>query len=123
MDFYAYQRPVGKIDDITELRDEFIVVFDEKSKVDAARFGLAYGKRLLNITGMEPCAEITAAFAAMQRWLDGKANYHEARSIPFGSLCRAVREEGVKLRLYQTMAQIASSRTLSRDTLLGVRLR
>jgi hypothetical protein len=59
--------------------------------------------------GIEPCEEITDAFAAMQRWLEGKANYHEARNIPFGSLCRSVREQGdaIKLRFYQTMAQIA----------------
>ena len=109
MDFYAYQRPVGKIDDIAKLRNEFITILDERSKEDVARFGLAFGKHLLDITGREPCEEITDAFAAMQRWLDGKANYHEARNIPFGNLCRTVREEGnaVKLRLYHTMAQIA----------------
>ncbi|MDR0436333.1 MAG: hypothetical protein LBH11_06195 [Propionibacteriaceae bacterium] len=109
MDFYAYQRPVGKIDDIPKLRDEFIAIFDEKSKEDAVIFGLLYGRRLLDITGVPPCKEITDSFIAMRRWLEGKTSYHEARNIPFSSLCRSVRKENdaLKLRLYQTMAQIS----------------
>jgi hypothetical protein len=31
VNFYEYQRPVGKIDDVPELRDEFITIFDGKS--------------------------------------------------------------------------------------------
>jgi hypothetical protein len=108
MDFYAYQRPVGEIEDIAELRDEFIAVFDEKSKEDAVRFGLLYGRHLIDITGFEPGETINSVFVAMQRWLDGKTNYHEARSIAFDGLYRTAREEedGVKLRYFKTMAQV-----------------
>jgi hypothetical protein len=108
MDFYAYQRPVGKIEDIAELRDDFIAVFDEKSKEDAVRFGLLYGRHLIDITGFELDETINKVFEAMQRWLDGKANYHEARSIAFDGLYRTARKEsnGVKLRYFKTMAQV-----------------
>jgi hypothetical protein len=44
-------------------------------------FGLLLGNHILGITGFVPCEEIHATFAAMQRWLDGQANYHESRSI------------------------------------------
>lgn len=109
MNFYDYQRPVGKITDISELRDEFITIFDEKSKADAVRFGLLYGKHILDITGIAPVEEITNAFSAMERWLNGEANYHEARNIAFGDLHKKAREEGdlVRERFYRTMAQIA----------------
>lgn len=109
MNIYDYQRPVGKIEDIPELRNEFIAVFDGKSKEDAVRFGLLYGKRLLGVTGIEPCEEIVKAFDAMQRWLDGKTNYHEARNISFRDLYRHAREENDQIneRFYRTMAQIA----------------
>jgi hypothetical protein len=109
VNFYAYQRPVGKIDDVPELRDEFIAIFDGKSKEDAVRFGLLYGRHLLDITGLEPCKEISHAFEAMQKWLDGNANYHEARNIAFQDLYRYAREEDdeVLLKFYKAMAQIA----------------
>jgi hypothetical protein len=108
MDFYAYQRPVGKIEDVAELRDEFIAVFDEKSKKDTVSFGLLYGKHLIDITGIEPSETINKVFEAMHRWLDGKANYHEARSLSFDELYQIAREEcdEVKLRYFKTMAQV-----------------
>jgi len=40
MNIYAYQRPVGKIDDIPELRNEFITIFDTKDKNEIAQFRL-----------------------------------------------------------------------------------
>jgi hypothetical protein len=108
MDFYAYQRPVGKIADIPALRDAFITIFDQKTKEDAVRFGLLYGRHLIDTTGIEPNETTGKVFEAMQRWLDGKSNYHEARSIAFDDLYRMAREENdeVKLRYFKTMAQV-----------------
>ncbi|MDR1939290.1 MAG: hypothetical protein LBQ40_00650 [Clostridiales bacterium] len=108
MNIYEYQRPLGKIDDIPELRSLFIAVYDAKSHKDAARFCLLYGGRLLALTGFEPCQEIIRAFAAIEEWLDGKANYQKARSIG-GELYDLARNEkdGVRARFYRTTAQIA----------------
>jgi len=110
MDFYAYQRLVGKIDDIPELRDEFIAIFNTKSKADIVRFCLALGQHLLDMTGFQPIDEITASFVAMQRWLDGKTNYHEARnlSLQISRVARA-EEDPIKARFLRTMAQVAAS--------------
>ncbi|HSK67731.1 MAG TPA: hypothetical protein VLA21_00555, partial [Candidatus Limnocylindria bacterium] len=74
MDGYAYQRPLGKIEDDPALRNLLIAVFDGRTKEDAVRFGLAYGRHLLDVTGFAPCVEVAAAFEAMQRWLDGVAS-------------------------------------------------
>jgi hypothetical protein len=108
MNIYEYQKPVGKIEDILELRNEFIAIFDTKSKNEMARFGLLYGQHILDITGFEPSIEIHQAFDAIQRWIEGKVNYHEARNITFRSLYSDAREETeiIKKKFYKTMAQI-----------------
>jgi hypothetical protein len=110
MNFYEYQRLVGKIDDIPELRDEFIAIFDTKSKEDIVRFCLALGHHLLDVTGFQPIDEISASFTAMQRWLDGKTNYHEARNLSL-QISRVARteEDPIKTRFLRTMAQVAAS--------------
>lgn len=109
MNIYDYQRPVGKIEDIPQLRNAFIAVYDTATKQDAVRFGLLYGKHLLELTGIELSEEICMAFAAMQRWLDGTATYHDARNIAFTDLYRRAREEKnpAMLKFYKTMAQVA----------------
>lgn len=86
MDFYAYQRPLGKIDDIAELRSEFITIYD---------------------TNFTPCEEIVKTFEAMQEWLDGKTNYHKARNLCDEIYTLARNEQNpIKARFFRTMAQI-----------------
>lgn len=110
MNFYEYQRLVGKIDDVSELRDEFIAIFDTKSKEDIVQFCLNLGQHLLNMTGFQPINEITESFKAMQRWLDGKTNYHEARNLSLEiSRVAKTEEDPIKARFLRTMAQIAAS--------------
>jgi hypothetical protein len=108
VNIYGYQRPLGKIEDVPELRNEFIAEYDARDKEDMVRFGLLLGEHILGITGFEPCEEIRNTFAAMQKWLDGSANYHEARSIDYGRLWKDARaaDNLVKERFFRTMHQI-----------------
>lgn len=108
MDFYVYQRPVGKIDDDFGLRNSFVAVFDTKSKIEAVKFGLLYGQHLLDITGLETVEEIRQTFAALQRWLDKKTNYFEARSISYVHLLvdAKFQKDIIRQRFYKTMSQI-----------------
>lgn len=110
MDFYKYQKPVGKIDDIAELRDEFIAIFDLKTHQEVVMFCLALGNHLLELTQIQPCDEILSAFEAMKEWLEKKTNYHKARNISF-QIGRLAKEETdiVTIRFYRTMAQITAS--------------
>lgn len=110
MNIYKYQRPVGKIDDIPELRSEFITIYDTKSHKEMVRFCLALGQHILDMTGFKPCNEIIASFDVMQKWIDGKVNYHEARNLSF-EISRIARTEKdqIKVRFLRTMAQIAAS--------------
>lgn len=110
MNIYEYQRLVGKIDDTPELRDKFIEVYDTKNHKEIVRFCLALGRHLIDMTGFKPHDEIAASFKAMQSWLDGRTNYHEARNLSF-EISRIARteENPVKITFLRTMAQIAAS--------------
>jgi len=110
MNIYEYQRPVGKIDDIPELKSEFIVIYDTKSHNEMVRFCLALGQHILDVTGFQPCKEITASFESMQKWMDGNVNYHEARKLSFeiGRLA-TIDKDRIKVRFFRTMAQLAAS--------------
>lgn len=108
MNFYAVQRPVGKISDIPELRDEFIKIFDTKTKNEMARFGLTLGEHIIDVSGFKTGSEIIDAFAAVQEWIDGGVNYHKARTLA-GAVNDLAREETdpIKTKFYRNMAQIA----------------
>lgn len=110
MNIYDYQRPVGKIDDIIELKREFIALYDTKNHKEIVRFCLALGQHILDITGFQPGDEIKGSFDAMQKWIDGKVNYHEARNLSFeiGRLAQ-IEKDQVKARFFRTMAQVAAS--------------
>ncbi len=108
MRIYDYQRLVGKIEDITELRNEFITVFDTKDKNEMARFGLKYAEHILEITGYTANNELLAGFEAVKEWIDGKTNYHKARNIALTHLYKEVRESNdlIRKNFAKTMAQL-----------------
>ncbi len=110
MDIYAYQRPLGKIADNAELRNEFISIYETKTKKEIVGFCISYGEHLLELTGFIPCAKVTESFEAMQEWIDGKANYHRSRNIAFElNLIARNEADPVRARFYRTMAQISAS--------------
>lgn len=110
MNIYEYQRLVGKIEDIPALKEEFIALYDTKSHRKMVQFCLVFGQHLIEKTGFEPCHEIKAAFEAMQRWLDGKTNYHEARNLSLEiSRVAKLEKDPAKVKFLRTQAQIAAS--------------
>ena len=92
MDFYAYTRLLGRIEDNPELRQEYINIFDSKSKEELVRFCLLYGQELLVAYPFDTLPVIEEGFEAMQDWLDGKVNFHPARNASF-ALNRQIRGE------------------------------
>ena len=110
MNIYEYQRPVGKIEDFPELKREFIVIYDTKSHKEMVQFCLVLGQHILDVTGFQPCDEITASFEAMQKWMNGKVSYREARNLSFeiGRLAK-IEKNKTKARFFRTMAQVAAS--------------
>lgn len=109
MNFYAYQKIIGKIDDVPQLRDEFIAIFDTKTKPEIVVFCLKLAKHLLEWTEFEPAPEMLSAFEEMEKWLAGETNYHPARNLSF-QISRLAKEQPdpIQVKFYHTMAQIAA---------------
>ena len=46
----------------------------------------------------------------MQKWIDGKVNYHKARNLSFEiGRCAQTEKDQIKARFFRTMAQVAAS--------------
>nr|WP_245335589.1 hypothetical protein [Streptococcus panodentis] len=83
MDSYAYQKPLGKIEDLPELKSAFIEIDEQKTHEDIVRFCRMYADHLSELTGFSFTEEMYQGFAAMDDWLAGKTNYHAARNKSF----------------------------------------
>ena len=112
MNIYAYQRPLGPIADDEALRQQFIAVYDAKTHQQVVRFCHAYGHRLHELIGhtFPYNSDIADAYAGMEQWLAGKANYHAARNASFqiGRQARFTTSR-VAERFLRTMAQLTAS--------------
>ena len=70
---------IKKIDDIPELKDELIAVFENKSKKDISRYGLLLVQHVLSLTNIQPCDAINECIDVSKRWQEGTATYQETR--------------------------------------------
>ena len=112
MNIYAYQRPLGPIADDEALCQQFIAVYDAKTHQQVVRFCHAYGHRLHELTShtFPYNSEIADAYAGIEQWLAGEANYHAARNASFriGRQARSATDRVVE-RFLRTMAQLTAS--------------
>ena len=112
MSIYAYQRPLGPIADDEALRQQFIAVYDVKTHQQVVHFCRAYGHRLHELTShtFPYSSDIADAYAGMEQWLAGEANYHAARNASFriGRQARYTTDRTVE-RFLRTMAQLMAS--------------
>ena len=98
MDIYAYQRPLGKIEDAPDLKKAFIKIYE------------VYATYLSELTAFAFTKEMKQALTAMDDWLAGESFYHAARNLSFEISRLAKKEEDlVKVRFYRTMAQLVAS--------------
>ena len=112
MNIYAHQRPLGPIADDEALRQQFIAVYDVKTHQQVVHFCRAYGHRLHELTShtFPYSSDIADAYAGMEQWLAGEANYHAARNASFriGRQARYTTDRTVE-RFLRTMAQLMAS--------------
>ena len=110
MDIYAYQRPLGKIEDAPDLKKAFIKIYEEKTHQEVVRFCQVYAAHLSELTAFAFTKEMKQAFISMDDWLAGESSYHAARNLSFEISRLAKKEEDlVKVRFYRTMAQLVAS--------------
>lgn len=87
-------------------------MYDAKTHQQVVRFCHVYGHRLHELTShtFPYNSDIADAYAGMEQWLAGKANYHKARNASFqiGRQARSTTDRTVE-RFLRTMAQLTAS--------------
>lgn len=121
----SYMGDVGiirKIDDIPELKDELIAVFDSKSHSHKAIscYSLLLAQHILDLTKIEPCDAINECFEINRKWQEGKARFQEARNVAF-KLHTLAREEKdpIKVKVLRVMGQVAATPHVKRHALIA----
>lgn len=119
----SYMGNVGiikKIDDIPELKDELIAVFESNSKKDISRYGLLLVQHVLSLANVEPCDVINQCIDVNRRWQEGKATYKETRQaaamIP--ELARTEKNL-VKAKVLRVVGQVALIPHVKRHALIA----
>jgi len=111
---------IKKIDDIPELKDELIAVFESKSKKDISHYGLLLVQHVLSLTNVQPWDVINECIDVSRRWQEGKATYQETRQaaamIP--DLARAEKDP-VKAKVLRVMGQVALIPHVKRHALIA----
>jgi hypothetical protein len=119
----SYMGNVGiikKIDDISELKDELIAVFESKSKKDISRYGLLLVQHVLSLTNVQPCDAINQCIDVTRRWQEEKATYQETRQatalIP--DLARTEKDP-VKGKILRVVGQVTLIPHVKRHALIA----
>lgn len=111
---------IKKIDDIPELKDELIAVFESKSKKDISRYGLLLVQHVLSLANVQPCNAINECINFSRRWQEGKASYQETRQaaamIP--DLARTEKDP-VKAKILRVVGQVTLIPHVKRHALIA----
>ena len=111
---------IKKIDDIPELKDELIAVFESKSKKNISCYGVLLVEHVLSLTNVQPCDAINECIAISTKWQEGKATYQETRQaaamIP--DLAR-VEKDPVKANVLRVVGQVTLIPHVKRHALIA----
>jgi hypothetical protein len=111
---------IKRIDDIPELKDELIEVFESKTKKDISQYGLLLVQHVLNLTNVQPCSAVNECVEVIRRWQEGKASYQETRQaaamIP--DLAHAEKDP-VKAKVLRIVGQVALIPHVKRHALIA----
>ena len=111
---------IKKRDDVPELKEKLIAVYETKSHKDVSRFSLSLAEHVLELTQMPRNETIEACFTVSRAWQAGNAKFQEARQVAF-ALHRLAREEQnpVYVLCYRTLGQIAATPHVKRHALVA----
>lgn len=113
---------IRKIDDIPELKEQLISVFDTKchSHKAISNYSLLLAEHVLEITGIEPDEEINECFEVIRKWQEGKAKFQDARNVAFRMHTLAREEKDpVKAKVYRVLGQVAATPHVKRHALIA----
>jgi hypothetical protein len=111
---------IKKIDDIPELKDELIAVFENKSKKDISRYGLLLVQHVLSLTNVQPCDAINECIDISRKWQEGLATYQETRhaAAMIPDLARAEKDP-VKAKIFRIVGQVTLIPHVKRHALIA----
>jgi hypothetical protein len=111
---------IRKLDDIPELKDKLIGVFDTKTHRNVSSYGLLLADHILQITGTPMDDTLAACFDVNRRWQDGAASFQEARDVAGLILDRAREEKDpVREKALRVAAQVAAIPHVKRHALIA----
>ena len=111
---------IKKLDDIPELKEELISIYETKSHQDISRYSLLLAEHVLTLANLPVNETIDACFTVSRAWQRGEARFQEARQVAF-TLHRLAREETdpVRVKVYRTLGQIAATPHVKRHALVA----
>ena len=111
---------IKKLDDIPELKEELISIYETKSHQDISRYSLLLAEHVLTLANLPVNETIDACFTVSRAWQRGEARFQEARQVAF-ALHRLAREETdpVRIKAYRTLGQIAATPHVKRHALVA----
>ena len=111
---------IKKLDDIPELKEKLISIYETKSHKDVSRYSLLLAEHVLSLSGMPRNETVESCFTVSRAWQEGLVKFQEARQVAF-ALHRLAREETdpVFVLVYRTLGQIAATPHVKRHALLG----
>jgi hypothetical protein len=111
---------IKKIDDIPELKDELIAVFETKSKKEISHYGLLLVQHVLSLTNVQPCDAINECIDISRKWQEGKATYQETRQAA-AMIPDLAREEKdpVKAKVLRIVGQVTLIPHVKRHALIA----
>ena len=111
---------IKKLDDIPELKEKLISVYETKSHKDVSRYSLLLAEHVLTLSGMPRNETIESCFTVSRAWQEGLVKFQEARQVAF-ALHRLAREESdpVRVKVYRTLGQVAATPHVKRHALIA----
>ena len=111
---------IKKLDDIPELKEKLISIYETKSHKDVSHYSLLLAEHVLSLSGMPRNETVESCFTVSRAWQEGLAKFQEARQVAF-ALHRLAREETnpVYVLVYRTLGQIAATPHVKRHALVA----
>lgn len=111
---------IKKLDDIPQLKEKLISLYDTKTHKEVSRYSLLLAKHVIEMTGMPTNDTIESCFAVSRAWQEGRAKFQEARRVAF-ALHRLAREEPDPARVlaYRVLGQVSATPHVKRHALIA----
>ena len=111
---------VKKLDDIPELKQKLIAVFDTKTHRRISNYSLLLADHILQLTDLPYVRSIEACYSVNQKWQNGDAKFQEARDVAgiFHDLAREEKNP-IKEKALRAFAQVAVTPHVKRHALIA----